>query len=781
MTSSSSIINISSSIIHQTSLQEFSRKPTSIFPFSSQKLTHFSSLKASFSRLKQSNRCGCSSFVASAIATPNSSVLSEEAFRGLGRYEKDDDLNVSESEYESEEYESDVGFVASDVSSDELAITKLGLPEKLVQTLAARGITELFPIQRAVLVPALEGKDLIARAKTGTGKTLAFGIPIIKRLTEDDQERGSQRRSRLPRALVLAPTRELAKQVENEIKESAPYLNTVCVYGGVSYTQQQGALSRGVDVVVGTPGRIIDLIERNTLKLGEVEFLVLDEADQMLAVGFEEAVEMILEKIPVKRQSMLFSATMPSWVKQLSRKYLNSPMTIDLVGNQDEKLAEGIKLYALASTSTSKRAILSDLVTVYAKGGKTIIFTQTKRDADEVSLALTNSIASEALHGDISQHQRERTLNGFRQGKFNVLVATDVASRGLDIPNVDLIIHYELPNDAETFVHRSGRTGRAGKEGSAILMYTNNEKRKVRFIERDVGCKFELISPPAVEEVLESSAKQVIVTLGGVHPASVEFFTPTAQKLIDEQGTGALAAAIAQLSGFSRPPSSRSLISYEQGKVTLQLTRDPAYARGFLSAGSVIGFLSSIYTTAADEIGKIQMIADERVQGAVFDLPEEVAKELLEKQIPPGNTITKITKLPALQDDGPSNDNYGRYSNRGGGMRGGSRGGRGYGSSRGRSGGRFSDGDERRGGGWGAGRDGARGGSWGAGRDGARGSGGSSWSRTSRSSGSDWLISDRRSSRSPSYGDSDRSFGGACFTCGQSGHRASECPKKLGF
>ncbi|WOH14232.1 hypothetical protein DCAR_0933749 [Daucus carota subsp. sativus] len=584
MASSSSIINISSSIIHQTPLREFSKKPTSIFPFSSQKLTHFSSLKASFSRLKQSNRCGCSSFVASAIATPNSSVLSEEAFRGLGRYEKDDDLNVSESE----EYESDVGFVASDVSSDELAITKLGLPEKLVQTLAARGITELFPIQVSVLVPALEGKDLIARAKTGTGKTLAFGIPIIKRLTEDDQERG---RSRLPRALVLAPTRELAKQVENEIKESAPYLNTVCVYGGVSYTQQQGALSRGVDVVVGTPGRIIDLIERNTLKLGEVEFLVLDETDQMLAVGFEEAVEMILEKIPVKRQSMLFSATMPSWVKQLSRKYLNSPMTIDLVGNQDEKLAEGIKLYALASTSTSKRAILSDLVTVYAKGGKTIIFTQTKRDADEVSLALTNSIASEALHGDISQHQRERTLNGFSQGKFNVLVATDVASRGLDIPNVDLV----------------------RKEGSAILMYTNNEKRKVRFIERDVGCKFELISPPAVEE------------------------------------------------------------------------------------------------------------------------------------------------LPALQDDGPSNDNYGRYSNRGGGMRGGgSRGGRGYGSSRGRSGGRFSDGDERRGGGWGAGRDGARGGSWGAGRDGARGSGGSSWSRTSRSSGSDWLISDRRSSRSPSYGDSDR-------------------------
>ncbi|KAJ6816765.1 DEAD-box ATP-dependent RNA helicase 3, chloroplastic-like [Iris pallida] len=255
--------------------------------------------------------------------------------------------------------------------------------------------------------PALEGRDIIARAKTGTGKTLAFGIPVIKRLTEDDEQRSASRRTgRLPRVLVLAPTRELAKQVEKEIKESAPYLSTVCVYGGVSYNIQQNALSRGVDVVVGTPGRIIDLINSNNLQLGEVEYLVLDEADQMLAVGFEEDVEVILEKLPTKRQSMLFSATMPGWVKKLARKHLDNPLTIDLVGDQDEKLAEGIKLYAIPTTATSKRTILSDLITVYAKGGKTIVFTRTKRDADEVSMALSNSIASEALHGDISQHQR---------------------------------------------------------------------------------------------------------------------------------------------------------------------------------------------------------------------------------------------------------------------------------------------------------------------------------------------------------------------------------------
>ncbi|KAJ0513875.1 putative RNA helicase transcription factor interactor and regulator CCHC(Zn) family [Helianthus annuus] len=773
--SSSTIINISSIFHKNPSLEHLSRKlGTPVTPLHHK--THFTSIKAAASsRPNQTGAVG-SGFVTSATATPNS-ILSEKAFKGLGVFDEDDS-SVDGSDGDESEIEFSVdGGGDGDGDGDELLISKLGLPQRLVQSLEKREITRLFPIQRAVLVPALEGRDIIARAKTGTGKTLAFGIPIIKRLTEDDEERISPRRGqRLPRVLVLAPTRELARQVETEIKESAPYLSTVCVYGGVSYSSQQNALSRGVDVVVGTPGRLIDLIGSNSLKLGEVQFLVLDEADQMLAVGFEEDVEHILEQLPSERQSMLFSATMPGWVKKLSRKYLNNPLTIDLVGDQDEKLAEGIKLYAIPTTSTSKRTILGDLVTVYAKGGKTIVFTQTKRDADEVSIALTNSITSEALHGDISQHQRERTLNGFRQGKFTVLVATDVASRGLDIPNVDLVIHYELPNDPETFVHRSGRTGRAGKEGTAILMFTNSQRRTIRSLERDVGCKFDFISPPAVEDVLESSAQQVVATLAGVHQESIEFFTPTAQKLIEEQGAGALAAALAQLSGFSKPPSSRSLITHEQGWTTLQLTRDPALSRGFMSARTVTGFLADVYTTAADELGKIHIIADETVQGAVFDLPEEIAKNLLNKDLPPGNTITKITKLPALQDDGPASDFYGRFSNRerssrgAGSRRGGARGGWGGGS-------RFSSDDE--------------GDSF---RRGGR-SGGSSWSRGgSRSGGggggSDWLIGERRSSRTPSFGTRgsgsssrtrDRNFDGACFHCGRSGHRASECPKKQDY
>ncbi|KAL0856221.1 hypothetical protein Bca101_061374 [Brassica carinata] len=671
--------------------------------------------------LKRTRLIHSSLLTPSAVATPNS-VLSEEAFKSLGL---SDEFDL---------HDGDDNTASSEDDAEELAISKLGLPQRLGESLEKRGITHLFPIQRAVLVPALQGRDIIARAKTGTGKTLAFGIPIIKRLTEQAGDHSAFRKSgRLPKFLVLAPTRELAKQVEKEIKESAPYLSTVCVYGGVSYTIQQNALSRGVDVVVGTPGRIIDLIEGRSLKLGEVEYLVLDEADQMLAVGFEEAVESILENLPQKRQSMLFSATMPTWVKKLARKYLDNPLNIDLVGDQDEKLAEGIKLYAISATSTSKRTILSDLITVYAKGGKTIVFTQTKRDADEVSLALSNSIASEALHGDISQHQRERTLNGFRQGKFTVLVATDVASRGLDIPNVDLVIHYELPNDPETFVHRSGRTGRAGKEGSAILMHSSSQKRTVRSLERDVGCRFEFISPPTVGDLLEASADQLVATLNGVHPESIKFFSATAQKLFEEKGTDALAAALAHLSGFSQPPSSRSLLSHEQGWVTLQLIRDPTNSRGFLSARSVTGFLSDVYRPAADEVGKIFMVADDMV-GAVFDLPEDIAKELLEKEVPEGNSLSMITKLPPLQDDGPSSDNYGRFSSRdrmprgggGGGSRGSRFGGRGD-SSRGRD-------DDR--------------------RSRISGGGGSSWSRGgggSRGSSDDWLIgggSDRRSSSS---------------------------------
>ncbi|KAI5433270.1 DEAD-box ATP-dependent RNA helicase 53, mitochondrial [Lathyrus oleraceus] len=379
---------------------------------------------------------------------------------------------------------------------DGLEIAKLGISQDIVSALEKKGITKLFPIQRAVLEPAMQGRDMIGRARTGTGKTLAFGIPIIDKIIQFNAKHG---RGRDPLALVLAPTRELAKQVEKEFYEAAPTLDTICVYGGTPISQQMRQLDYGVDIAVGTPGRIIDLLNRGALNLKEVQFVILDEADQMLQVGFQEDVEKILERLPAKRQTLMFSATMPTWIKQLTRNYLKDPITIDLVGDSDQKLADGISLFAVASDAYVKAGILVPLIKEHAKGGKCIVFTQTKRDADRLSHGMSKSIPCEALHGDISQAQREKTLAGFRNGHFNVLVATDVASRGLDIPNVDLVIHYELPNNSEIFVHRSGRTGRAGKKGTAILIYSEDQSRTLRTIERDVGCKFKELPKIAVD------------------------------------------------------------------------------------------------------------------------------------------------------------------------------------------------------------------------------------------------------------------------------------------
>ncbi|GBG79902.1 hypothetical protein CBR_g30167 [Chara braunii] len=577
--------------------------------------------------------------------------------------------------------------------NDGLAIASLPIDREIVETLEKRGITHLFPIQKAVLQPAMEGRDLIGRAKTGTGKTLAFGIPIFESLLQESKEsKRARRNGRGPRCLVLAPTRELAKQVEREFMQTVPSLATICVYGGVSIGGQERTLRKGVDMAVGTPGRVIDLIERGALDLSDVRFLVLDEADQMLAVGFEEDVEKILERVPGQRQSMLFSATMPSWVKKLSRKYLNNPLTIDLVGEDEDKLAEGIKLVAVRTTDNMKRSILADLITVYGKGAKAIVFTQTKREADDVAVSLGRTLGCQALHGDIGQHQREKTLQAFRDGRFAVLVATDVAARGLDIPNVDLVIHFELPNDAETFVHRSGRTGRAGKKGTALVMYTDSQNRTLKMIERDANCFLERVPPPHVEDVLRASSEQAKEAIERVHPDLRDVFLPAAEKLIAEKGVVALAAALAHMSGYTQPPPSRSLITLEEGCTTVRMVRTTKSRYGTLSSPrAVMGALGEYYRPAADEVGKIRMLSDRNVEGAVFDLPEKIAKELVALETDGGDVFDIPKELPRLVDEEVRGyrDNYGRFeqdperrgSRRGGGGSfDGGRGGRGRGS-----------------------------------------------------------------------------------------------------
>ena len=337
-----------------------------------------------------------------------------------------DELFDDDDEDDEEDYDDDdEDEPAAAKNSDPNHIDNFPISVLTKAALRKRGIESLFPIQSAVLAPALEGRDIVGRARTGTGKTLGFSLPIIESLLSNP----SDARNRRPRCIVLAPTRELANQVEAEIQLTVPSMRTVCVYGGVAITNQERALRNGVDFVVGTPGRLIDLIQRGSLQLQDIEYCVLDEADQMLAVGFEEDVERIMQEIPEERQTFLFSATMPSWVKQLTRKYLKEHVNIDLVGDSKQKVADTIDILSCACSHQSRTMILADLVTVYGKGAKAICFTQTKREADEVTAALGRRMATEVLHGDIAQAQRERTLKRFRDNRFSVLVATDVAAR----------------------------------------------------------------------------------------------------------------------------------------------------------------------------------------------------------------------------------------------------------------------------------------------------------------------------------------------------------------
>ena len=632
----------------------------------------------------------------------------DDAF--AGRYAPDERESALEEGYVADE---DEVVIKVKADADPMDVGNFGMSAITVAALRKRGVDTLFPIQQAVLKPALSGEDVVGRARTGTGKTLAFALPVIERLLTD----GTSGRSRNPKCIVLAPTRELAKQVENEICITAPSLETVCVYGGTPIGQQEGKLRRGVDIVVGTPGRVQDLMNRRSLDLGEIEFVVLDEADQMLNVGFEEDVEAILQDCPESRQTFLFSATMPSWVKQITKKFLKpGHVVVDLVGDSKQKVADTIDLMSCAVSHANRTSIVMDLVTVYAKDKKAICFTQTKRAADELTAALGRRVASEVLHGDIAQAQRERTLQRFRDNRFSVLIATDVAARGLDISDVDLVIHYELPNDVESFVHRCGRTGRAGQLGAAIAMHTDRESYMIRRIKKETGCEFRTIGIPSSTEVMDACAVTASNVLTKVDDELLPYFSPAAARLLpadtDEEVTKLLAAALAAISGQTEAPPPRSLLTGAPNSCTYMVL-DREGSEPAIRAGDLLRALTEIDRKLADGCGKIRFM--ESKNGLCFDIDAAYMKDLETVTDLNGFDLSVCTILPDLMAEQT------RERRSGFGGRGGRGGGRGYGrgGGRGRGGG---GGFERRGRGGGRGYGGDRdGGFRGRDRDGGGG------------------------------------------------------------
>lgn len=372
---------------------------------------------------------------------------------------------------------------------------------QLVQSVAEQGYLAPMPIQSAVIPLILAGKDVIGQAQTGTGKTAAYALPILQILTEGGKN---------AQALVLAPTRELALQVAEAFSTYGKYsqARVLAVYGGQAYSPQINKLRRGVDIIVGTPGRLIDLMEKNVLDLSEIRTVVLDEADEMLSMGFIEDIETILGKTPAERQTALFSATMPAEIRRLADHYLSDPQVISI--QREQVSVEAIQQRCYMVREAEKLAALTRLFEV-EEITSALIFVRTRTGTGELANELTlRGFPAEALSGDMSQDARERTLGRFRKNLIKVLVATDVAARGLDIDDISHVFNFDLPEDPEIYIHRIGRTGRAGKSGVAISLFSPYEKRRLHQIEGFARKKIERAKLPTEDDIRSQREEKLL-------------------------------------------------------------------------------------------------------------------------------------------------------------------------------------------------------------------------------------------------------------------------------
>ena len=421
-----------------------------------------------------------------------------------------------------------------------ISFESLGLSPACLEQLEKIGFVKPTNIQEQAIPQLLQGRDVVGQSQTGTGKTAAYSLPMLDQI---------QIQPKVLQALVLTPTRELAQQVAQAIKDFScdRRLRILTVCGGQSIERQIGSLERGVHVVVGTPGRIIDLLDRRKLILDEVKWVVLDEADEMLSMGFIDDVKKILQKTPTERQTACFSATMPREIRELIQNFLKSPVTLKATQTEVAPTRIEQKVYMVPRGWSKLKALQPILELDNPQTG--IIFVRTKRTATELTNKLQEAGQNvDEYHGNLSQSQRERLVYRFREGKINLVVATDIAARGLDVENLSHVINYDLPDNAETYIHRIGRTGRAGKTGTAISLVEPLDRRMLRQIERRVQQKLEPGKIPnraAVEaKRLERLQAQVKEALAGERLAS---FLPLVRELSGECDPLAIAAAALQM------------------------------------------------------------------------------------------------------------------------------------------------------------------------------------------------------------------------------------------
>ncbi|HVF98618.1 MAG TPA: DEAD/DEAH box helicase [Chloroflexia bacterium] len=525
----------------------------------------------------------------------------------------------------------------------ETTFADLQLSEGMLATVAELGYEAPTPIQEQTIRLLIEGRDVIAQAQTGTGKTAAFAIPIVECV---DQE------SKLTQALVLAPTRELAVQVAAAVHRlgHSKRLSVLPVYGGQPIERQLHALSRGVQVVIGTPGRVLDHLRRGTLQLGDIKYVVLDEADEMLDMGFLEDIESILDSAPPGRQMALFSATIPPRIAALAQRYLHDPVQVMVQTTQMS--VPTIAQFYVEVTPRNKLDALTRVLD-HEEPESAMIFARTRRDVDELGEALqSRGFDAETLHGDLNQAQRDRVLQRFRSGQVDLLVATQVAARGLDITGVTHVFNYAIPEDAESYVHRIGRTGRAGRAGKAITLVQPNEIRWLRVIERIIGQKITPMRLPTLVDI-ETRRREAMkacirdkIAAGNLLP-----FMQMVTELAEEFDLAEIAAAAAKMaSDGERPltemvePAQARTISdgVERGMVRLvmNLGREAG-----VRPGDIVGAIANEAGIPGRAIGAIDIY--DRV--AFVEVPADDRDRVLEAL---RNTTIKGRKLQVEVADG---------------------------------------------------------------------------------------------------------------------------------
>ncbi|KAF6041029.1 DDX21 [Bugula neritina] len=523
---------------------------------------------------------------------------------------------------------------------------------KTIEKLQARGIKYLFPVQVKTFQKVLEGKDVIAKARTGTGKTLAFALPLVEKL---ETELPQKHRGRPPRVIVLAPTRELVNQVCKDFKSltSSTLLSIHAFYGGVPFHPQEQALRNGIDILIGTPGRVLDWVNKNKLNTGQLQHVVLDEVDQMLDMGFADDVEQIISHSYQKGdadkqpQTLFFSATLPDWVKKTAAKYMQTmPPVIDLVGNSVNQTAKNVKHLAIRSYYSNRASDISRIIQFYSgESGRVMVFCETKKDVDELAMCPDIKQNKEKLHGDVKQAARESVLAQFRAGSVKVLITTNVAARGLDIKEVDVVIQTNPPTDIESYIHRSGRTGRAGKSGISICLYNPRNEGDLFRVERAARISFERVNLPSHDQLASRGIKEIISSMGQIDGEIIDKFRETAEELISARGPVETAAMLIAIATGNTKVKHQSLINSREGFVTYLYTTTATMR----FKGYVYNVLNNRCPDISGSINSLTLTND--MKGAAFDLSQEDSAKYEASLLFEGksDSIVKAKELPQLK------------------------------------------------------------------------------------------------------------------------------------